>query len=661
MFGKKDTKYKDKLFNSLVQNSDTIYLMYEPSTENIIYMTHNMEEVLGLKDMDLEKSKNVVKEILNIPIIKDELEYWNKKEEFVSGMVQYHNPTYQHTRWIKIKIYPTKEKKKTYHIILISDATLEHDRQHMLVTQAADIKSREQTLNQITSASYDVEMTISVGTGIFTMKNLKDNNNYFGSDVSGNYKEELDKIIKEYIFEEDQNLVLEELEKAPQIKESLLEDKDLDPTYIKYRLKDEKTTLESVCFFTRGKNGIFVTILTRDVTENAEYVKRQNALLQKALTEAEEANKAKSEFLTIMSHEIRSPMNVIIGMSESALSKEDELSKDLKEDIEAINTASNNLLDVIDGLLDISKIESGKLDLEEKEYDVAKFIKDLEAFTKEKLKDKNIVLEVAVDPTCPSSLFGDNTKLRQILQNILNNATQYTTKGNIIIGVKWNGNKEIGKLNISVSDTGKGISKEKLSHLFEEKKEDKKSYVSGMGLYIAKKYIDLLNGEIEVESEVGKGSKFTISVSQKVINEKEIGDIYAHQTVKKSINAFDASDKRILIVDDDKLNIKVATRLLKPYNVQIETLLSGKEAIELLKKDSNFDLILLDQMMPEMSGTETLHKLQEEKIKIPTVMLTADAMVGKKELYLKAGFDDYLSKPINTEELNKILKKYLQK
>lgn len=661
MFGKKDAKYKDKLFNSLVQNSDTIYLMYEPSNENIIYMTHNMEEVLGLKDMDLEKSKNVVKEILNIPIIKDELEYWNKKEEFVSGMVQYHNPTYQHTRWIKIKIYPMKEKKKTYHIILISDATLEHDRQHMLVTQAADIKSREQTLNQITSASYDVEMTIDVGTGNFTMKNLKDNTNYFGSDISGNYKEELNKIINEYILEEDQNIVLKELEKAPKIKESLLEDKDLDPIYMKYRLKDEKTTLESVCFFTRGKTGIFVTILTHDVTENAEYVKRQNALLQKALTEAEEANKAKSEFLTIMSHEIRSPMNVIIGMSESALSKEDELSKDLKEDIEAINTASNNLLDVIDGLLDISKIESGKLDLEEKEYDVAKFIKDLEAFTKEKIKDENIILEVAVDPTCPSSLFGDNTKLRQVLQNILNNATQYTTKGNIIIGVKWSGNKEIGKLNISVSDTGKGISKEKLSHLFEEKKEDKKSYVSGMGLYIAKKYIDLLNGEIEIESEVGKGSKFTISVSQKVINEKEIGDIYAHQTVKKSINAFDASDKRILIVDDDKLNIKVATRLLKPYNVQIETLLSGKEAIELLKKETNFDLILLDQMMPEMSGTETLHKLQEENIKIPTVMLTADAMVGKKELYLKAGFDDYLSKPINIEELNKILKKYLQK
>ena len=393
MFGRKDTKYKDKLFNSLVQNSDTIYLMYEPSSENIIYMSQNMEEVLGLKDIDEIKSKNIVKEILNIPIIKDELEYWNKKEEFVSGMVQYHNPAYQHTRWIKIKIYPVKEKKTSYHIILISDATLEHDRQHMLVTQAADIKSREQKLNQITSITYDVEMTITVGPGTFTMKNLKDSVNYFGSDVTGNYIEELNKIVETYVLEEDRNIVLDALNKAPEIKEALLNDKDLEPTYIKYRLKDEKTTLESVTFFTKGKNGIYATILTHDVTENTEYIKRQNTLLQTALTEAEEANKAKSEFLTIMSHEIRSPMNVIIGLSESALSKEEDLTKDLKEDIEAINTASNNLLDVIDGLLDISKIESGKVDLDEKEYDLAKFIKDLESYTKEKIKDKNISLE----------------------------------------------------------------------------------------------------------------------------------------------------------------------------------------------------------------------------------------------------------------------------
>ena len=660
MFGKKDSKYKDKLFNSLVQNSDTIYLMYEPKDENIIYMSNNMEEVLGIKNIDEIKGKNIVKEILNIPIIKDELEYWNKKEEFVSGMVQYNNPNYQHTRWIKIKIYPIKEKKKNYHIILISDATLEHDRQHMLVTQAADIKSREQKLNQITSITYDVEMTITVGTGIFTMKNLKEGRNYFGNNLTGNYKEELSKIIEEYIFDEDKLIVLEELNKADKIKQDLLEDKELEPLYIKYRLKDEKTTLESVVIFTKGKNGIYATILTHDVTENVEYIKRQNVLLQKALNEAEKANNAKSEFLTIISHEIRSPMNVIIGLSESALSKEEDLTKELKEDIESINIASNNLLGVIDGLLDISKIESGKVDLDEKEYDLSKFIKALESFTKEKIKNKNISLELAVDPSMPSSLFGDSTKLRQILQNILNNAAQYTTKGSIIVGVKWSGNKETGKLNITISDTGKGISEQKLNHLFEEKKEDKKAYVSGMGLYIAKKYIDLLNGKIEVESEVGKGSIFTVTVTQKVINEKEIGDIYSHQTIKKSINIFDASDKRILIVDDDKLNIKVAIRLLKPYKVQIESVLSGKEAIELLKKDSNFDLILLDQMMPEMSGTETLNKLKDEKIKVPTVMLTADAMIGKKELYLKAGFDDYLAKPINTEELNRIIKNFLK-
>ena len=181
-----------------------------------------------------------------------------------------------------------------------------------------------------------------------------------------------------------------------------------------------------------------------------------------------------------------------------------------------------------------------------------------------------------------------------------------------------------------------------------------------MGLYISKKYIDGLNGEIEVSSKVKEGSTFIITVSQKVTNEKEIGDIYSHQTTKKEIMTFDALEAKILLVDDDNLNIKVATRLLKPYNVIVTAVTSGKEALKVLEKET-FDLILLDQMMPEMSGTETLHQMQEKEIKIPTVMLTADAMVGKKELYLKAGFDDYLAKPINTEELNKILKKYLEK
>lgn len=657
-----ELKYRDKLFHSLVQNSDTIYLMYEPTKEEIIYITKNVEEVLGLKDLDYEKRvPSLVKEILNIPIIADELRVWNKKTEFVSGMVAYHNATYNHTRWIKIKIYPYKDKKMTYHVILISDVTKEHDRQHLLVTQAADIKSREQKLNQITASSYDVEMTLEIGTGVFQLKNLKEENNYFGENRTGNTEVELKKIIETYVYEEDQEVLLEELKKNTTIRERLEENKEVEPTSVKYRIKsEEEIWLESTLFYTKSKNGIFVTILTKDVTENAEYVKKQNTLLQKALEEAERANNAKSEFLAIMSHEIRSPMNVILGLSESALAA--EMGHDLREDIENINTTSNNLLDVIDGLLDISKIETGKMEVSEKEYDLANFIRELENFTKEKIGKKEIQLEMAIEPTLPSTLYGDLPKIRQILQNILTNAAQYTEKGSIILSVKWKGTKDNGKVSFQVTDTGVGIEEDELKIIFDEnaKRSEKSEYVEGMGLYISKKYIDLLNGKMEVESTLGKGSSFTITIGQKVINEKEIGDIYAHTTIKKNINAFDASDKRILIVDDDTLNIKVAMRLLKPYGVNIESVKSGQECIQLLKEDTNFDLILLDQMMPMMSGTETLHHLRDENINIKTVMLTADAMVGKKELYLKAGFDDYLSKPINTEELNRVLKKFLK-
>lgn len=653
----KNTKNQDKLFHALVDNKDTIYVLYDPKDEKVIYITKNIKDVLGL-DIDYQKETDkTVKEILNIPILNTELENWNKKEEFVSGMIAYRNLKYQHNRWIRVKIYPIIEKKAKNYVILISDATSEHDRQHLLVQQAADIKTREQQLNQITSISYDVEMTIQVTTGSFTLRNLKDSNNFFGKNRNGFYDKELKEIISDYVFKDDTNEILKKIEEIKAISndENI---KEVEPIELRYRLTDEKTTLESMIFYSKSKIGDSVTILTKDVTENTEYIKRQNALLEKALKEAETANKAKSEYLSIISHEIRSPMNVIIGLSESVL-RRDSLDNDTREDVDAINTASNNLLDVIDGLLDISKIESGELTLEEKEYDLASFIKELEKYTRTKLKNDKVAFEVAVDPSTPSSLYGDLSKLRQIIQNILNNAVQYTEKGNIIFKVNWLGNTETGKLRFEVTDTGKGIDESRLKTLFQDKDEEHK-YQTGMGLYIAKKYIDELKGEIEVSSTPKVGSTFIVTVNQKVTDEKKIGDILKHQTKRNLTETFDTKGAKILIVDDDNLNIKVATRLLKPYNANITAVTSGKEALNILEKET-FDLILLDQMMPEMSGTETLHKMQEKDIKIPTVMLTADAMVGKKELYLKAGFNDYLSKPINTEELNKILKKYLEK
>lgn len=261
MFKVNDKKYKDKLFHSLIQNSDTIYALYDPFQENVIYITKNVSEVLGIPEYNYEFVNTTIHNILTIPIIKDELERWDKQEEFVSGMVSYHAEESEDTKWIRVKIYPYFDKKRILQIILISDATVEHERQHMLVTQASDIKAREQKLNQITSITYDTEMTLQVGTGVFSLKNLKDVNHYFGENKTGNYKKELAKIVEEYVHPEDQKMV----EKAFNDIEKQVEENRTEPTYIKYRLKDTDLTLESVSFYTSGKNGDFITILTKEV------------------------------------------------------------------------------------------------------------------------------------------------------------------------------------------------------------------------------------------------------------------------------------------------------------------------------------------------------------------------------------------------------------
>lgn len=242
------------------------------------------------------------------------------------------------------------------------------------------------------------------------------------------------------------------------------------------------------------------------------------------------------------------------------------------------------------------------------------------------------------------------------MNNLMDNAVRYTESGKIILTASGETIKSNFKLTLSITDTGIGMSKEKMNAILNEEAS------SNTGLSIVKKLIDLLKGELVVESEEGKGSTFTITITQKIMDESPIGDLEIHKVQKRKAAPFDASGKRILIVDDNKLNLKVASRLLEPYQVTIETVESGQECIDLIQNKNSYDLILLDQMMPEMDGVETLKQLKAIKeFTIPVIALTADAIVGKKEEYLSAGFDDYLSKPIDSNELHKILKKYLQK
>ena len=661
----KELRYRDKLFNSLVKNSDTVYFMQDGISQKIIYMSKNIKDVLEIDGIENEEDgMKLISDIFENSIIKEELRNWDENSEFVSQMISYRHSTYQNmTKWIKVKIYPYTEKKLNYRVISISDVTKEYDRQHLLIIQVNDIKMREKKLNQITSASYDIEMNVNVVTGEFNLHNLKEDTHYFGIEKTGTYETEITSIIKKYVDANDQDAVLEALALSNFVK--LAEQENVEPMSIRYRLgnTDEVIWLESTIFFTVNKSESYVTILTKNVTENAEYMRKQNTLLQNALVETKKANIAKSEFLTTMSHEIRTPMNAIIGLSESVLSE--DLPMLAREDVENINSASNNLLEIIDELLDISKVESGVLEKREKEYDVPKLFKDLASITLERIGKKSIKLKLNIDPDMPTKLFGDSGKIRQILLNILNNAVQFTDKGLITITAKTERKQSNVNLIVSVEDTGSGIEKDKLESLFDDvEKVDSNEMASyqNMGLSITKKLIDSLNGQIIAESKCDEGSTFTVSIIQKIIDDKAIGKIEDYIVEKKKADFFNAKGKSILIVDDNKLNLKVASRLLEPYETTTECVESGKQCIKLITEGKKFDLILLDQMMAEMDGVKTLHELQKiDGFDTPVIVLTADAIVGVKEKYLKEGFNDYLSKPIDVNELNILLKKYLRK
>lgn len=402
---------------------------------------------------------------------------------------------------------------------------------------------------------------------------------------------------------------------------------------------------------------------------SAEEKLRESGELRKAKLAAENANRAKSDFLANMSHEIRTPINSVIGMNEMVLRETKE--GNIREYAKNIEYASKSLLSLINDILDFSKIESGKMEIVKGEYELSSFLMNIVSMAQVKAEAKKLKFCTEIDENLPVMLYGDEVRVRQVIENMLSNAVKYTGAGCVTLAVS--SLVEDGfSLKISVRDTGIGIQKEDLEKLFKDFERldlhrNRSVQGTGLGLAITKRLTEQMGGKISVESIYGEGSCFTVVIPQQVRDARAIGDFretyhkyLAEETKEKE--SFTAPGAKVLVVDDNTMNLLVAEKLLARTKVQVTACQSGKECLEWMRREY-FDVILLDHMMPEMDGVETLAKSRELTDNLcadtPVIALTANAIAGAREEYIRAGFHDYLSKPIEPKCLEEMLQKYI--
>jgi signal transduction histidine kinase/CheY-like chemotaxis protein len=440
--------------------------------------------------------------------------------------------------------------------------------------------------------------------------------------------------------------------------------------------------VESTLVRVKYKGNYVIAAYFRDLTEQ-----KAMAQLEKQHAQAEAANHAKSAFLATMSHEMRTPMNAILGITEIILRNE-TLPSNLQESLYKIYDSSNLLLNIINDILDLSKIEAGKLEILPARYETASMINDTVTLNVMRIGSKPIEFRLSVDENLPAYLFGDELRIRQILNNVLSNAIKYTPKGEVKLSVfaeKENetvltseGTVSTEGLNLLciVSDTGQGMSKEQVSSLFDEysrfnTKANRTTEGTGLGMSITYNLVRMMNGHISVESELDKGTIVTVRLPQGNVSAGVIGRELAENLAKFEKSAIKQIKKAqidydlmpygsVLLVDDVESNIFVARGLMFPYELSIESVLSGFEAIEKIREGKTYDIVFMDHMMPRMDGIETTQKLREMGYAQPIVALTANAIVGQSNIFMENGFDGFISKPIDIRQLNAMLKKFIR-